>query len=457
MATRAPLPNALWVYGPDGLVGTLHNTDPLSFSYSAAWLATPGAGPIHPEVPLAPGASDVPYVAAFFENLLPEGDQRTVISMREQVSTVFGLLARVGGESAGAFTLVPEGEIPQEPVYQPLSWEQVRVLVHGDGAQSEERAAIERAAQDLPRPRMSMSGAQFKVLLHLDAHGNPARPMGNAPSTHILKPDIQRRDIKAFASSVNEAIVMRAAALCGLPTARVSYQPVAQACLVERYDRVRRMDGSLRRLWQADFCQLLGVQSEVKYEHEGGPGFAACYAALSKSAQPAVDRRHLLRWLVFNLCVGNNDSHAKNLSLLATPQGLRLAPFYDMMCTRIYPGLSNQFAFAVAGESEPGKLTDAHLADLARSLGIGVRYLQKLALEVAQQVADAVPAAAAELKPSLDYKSAVMAERLAQRIKSIAAGTGKRLAGAASGTDAGTDSDGDRDAAQPEAQALPDR
>jgi serine/threonine-protein kinase HipA len=451
MATRAPVPKALWVHGPDGLVGTLHNTDPLSFSYSAAWLATPGATPIHPDLPLATGPSNAPYVAAFFENLLPEGDQRTVISMREQVSSVFGLLARVGGESAGAYTLVPEGEMPQAPVYQPLTWEQVRVLVHDDGAQSKERDAIERAAQDLPRPRMSMSGAQFKVLLYLDEGGNPARPMGNAPSTHILKPDIQRPDIKAFASSVNESIVMRAAASCGLPTAGVSYQAVAQACLVERYDRVRQGDGSLRRLWQADFCQLLGVQSGVKYEHEGGPGFKECYDKLALSAQPAVDRRHLLRWLFFNLCAGNNDSHAKNLSLLATPQGLRLAPFYDMMCTRIYPGLSNQFAFEIAGESEPGKLADTHLAELAKTLGVGVRYLQKLAIEVAQQVALAVPQAAAELMPSLDFNHAVMAERLAQRIKSTATKMGRRFAGA------DADADASADMALPEADALPDQ
>ncbi|KQQ87158.1 hypothetical protein ASF77_16310 [Massilia sp. Leaf139] len=392
-------------------------------------MATPGAAPIHPELPLAGGMLDSPYVAAFFENLLPEGDQRTAISMREQVSTVFGLLARVGGESAGAFTLVPEGETPQAPVYQALSWEQVRVLVHDDGAQSDERKAIERAAQDMPKPRISMSGAQFKMVLYLDAAGNPFRPMGNAPSTHILKPDIQRPDIKAFASSVNEAIVMRVAVLCGLPTAPVTYQTVAQACLVERYDRVRQADGTLRRLWQADFCQLLGVPSGVKYEHEGGPTFKDCYDKLALSVQPAVDRRHLLRWLFFNLCVGNNDSHAKNIALLATPQGLRLAPFYDLMCTRIYPGLSNHFAFAIAGESEPGQLTDAHLAELARSLGVNVRYLQKLALEVAQHVIEALPAAAAEIGSGLDFNNAVMAERLTQRITSIATRMAKRFAG----------------------------
>jgi serine/threonine-protein kinase HipA len=446
---QPPIPNALWVVGPDGLVGTLHHTDPLSFSYHDEWLSTPGAMPIHPDLPLGPGLLDSPYVAAFFENLLPEGDQRSVISMREQVSTVFGMLARVGGESAGAYTLLPEGEMPQPPVYQPLTWEQVRVLVHDDGAHSEERAAIERAAQDMPQPRMSMSGAQFKVLLYLDEAGSPARPMGNAPSTHILKPDIGRSDIKTFASSVNETIVMQTAGRCGLPTACASYQSVAQACLVERYDRMRQPDGSLRRLWQADFCQLLGVQSGAKYEHDGGPGFAQCYALLAMSTKPALDRLTLLRWLFFNLCVGNNDSHAKNLSLLATPGGLRLAPFYDMMCTRMYARLSPHFAFAIGGETEPGRLTHEHIAQLATTLGVGVRYLQKLAVEVAQQVHAAVPLAVADVKPLLPYNDRIMAQRLEQRIQSISKSMGKRFAGAAPDV-----IDADDEAATPD--ALPD-
>jgi len=429
MATRPPIPGALWVYGPEGLIGTLHNTDPLSFSYSDAWLGKLGAEPIHPDVPLRSGTSGTPFIAAIFENLLPEGEQRSVISMREQVSTVFGMLARIGGESAGAFTLLPEGETPQAPVYQQLTWEQVKALIHADAAQAAEREAIEQAAQDLPKPRMSMSGAQFKMLLCLDEQGRPSRPMGNAPSTHILKPDIGRPDVKAFASSVNETIVMRAAALCKLPTAHASYQPIAQACLVERYDRVRQPDGSLRRLWQADMCQLLGVQSDAKYEHEGGPSFKDCYDKLALSARPAPDRLQLLRWLIFNLCVGNNDSHAKNLAMLATPGGLRLAPFYDMMCTRVYPGLSAHFAFSIAGESEPGKLTHVHLAELAKQLGVGVRYLQKLAVDVARQVGPAVVAAAEEIEPHLGYSERVMAERLVLKIHSMAASMGKRFTG----------------------------
>lgn len=53
-------------------------------------------------MPLAAGRTNSPYVEAFFENLLPEGELRNGISMRERVTSVFGLLAKVGGDSAGS-------------------------------------------------------------------------------------------------------------------------------------------------------------------------------------------------------------------------------------------------------------------------------------------------------------------------------------------------------------------
>lgn len=124
MAAPAALPHALWVHGPDGLVGTLYRSEPLAFSYCASWLANAAATPLHPAIPLGEGRIDTPYVAAFFENLLPEGDQRELISLREQVTTVFGLLSRVGGESAGAEVLpvlVPGERVMAERLVQKIT------------------------------------------------------------------------------------------------------------------------------------------------------------------------------------------------------------------------------------------------------------------------------------------------------------------------------------------------
>ena len=90
------------------------------------------------------------------------------------------------------------------------------------------------------------------------------------------------------------------------------------------------------------------------------------------------------------MTLGNHDSHAKNLAMLATSTGLRLAPFYDLMSTRVYAGLGSNFAFSIGGEFEPGKMTGEHLAELSSSLGVVPRYASKLARELAGQVDRAI-------------------------------------------------------------------
>jgi len=425
----AALPTALSVYWSDEHVGTLHRTDPLSFAYARAWLDK-AAAPLHPHIPLAEGTIATPAVHAFFENLLPEADQRRIIGLKHQVSSVFGLLALMGGDTAGAIVLTPEGERPTPPAYQRLTWDQVNALLHADGKFVRERAAIEAeaAAAGMPVPRLSLSGAQLKMLLSIDENGNPWRPMGTSPSTHILKPDIVRTDLKLFASAVNETIVMRAARICELPTARVAYQATTKACLIERYDRYWRDDRALGRLWQADFCQIAGKASDEKYEADGGPTLKECYSIIrSYSVQPAVDLRNFLRWIFFNLYVGNNDCHAKNLSMLAGPEGLRLAPFYDLMSTRVYPGLAANFAFRIGGESEPGKLASPHLASLADELGLPLKYLTR----IASQVKSALPQAVEWVKKDLGPNEAVMAARLQHKIASVTKRMQARLCGEA--------------------------
>jgi serine/threonine-protein kinase HipA len=194
---------------------------------------------------------------------------------------------------------------------------------------------------------------------------------------------------------------------------------VVKACLVERYDRVRRDDGTLARLWQADLCQYAGKPSDVKYEADGGPSFRDCFEILKASSRPGVDQRNALRWLFFNLYVGNNDSHAKNLSMIASAEGLRLAPFYDLMSTRVYSGLGRNFAFSIGGESEPGKIGPAQLAKFAASLKVAPKYLQRIARDMAAQVETAIPKAVEELLPALGPAEKVMAQRLEQKIGSI--------------------------------------
>ena len=411
-------------------VGSLYNEHPLAFSYEQSWLALPDPRPIDPQIPLGPDRVATPYVHAFFENLLPEGDQRKLISMRHHVSSIFGLLLEVGGDTAGSIVLLPYGQVPQPPLYKVMTWEQVDKRLHASPYNDDVPDEEEDDDDDLNRPRISISGAQVKMLLSIGDGGYPLQPMGTTPSTHILKPDMVRPELKIWASAANETIVMRAAQICGMPTARVSYQPIVRACLVERYDRSMTADGTLRRLWQADFCQLAGLTSDTKYETDGGPTFKKCFDILSRhTVMPAHDQRNLLRWLVFNLAVGNNDSHAKNLSILSTLDGLRLAPFYDLMSTRVYNGLGPHFAFSVGGEFNPGKIEKSHLLTLAESLNIAPKYLLKIASETIDRVLAAVPLAVEEVLPHLSHSEKVLAERLQLKILGIAKKMQNRLVG----------------------------
>ncbi|HEX6017565.1 MAG TPA: type II toxin-antitoxin system HipA family toxin [Burkholderiaceae bacterium] len=409
-------PDRLNVYYGSERVGSVHDSAPLAFEYAPGWLSGPHRMTLA-AIALRAGRQATPEVQAFFENLLPEGPLRDYLAAQRKASTLFSLLLEVAGDTAGAFVLVAPGQTPEPPRYKPTSWEAIAAILAKQSASAID--IHERGA------RISLAGAQDKTSIALFDDGVPRLPKGTSPSTHILKPDI-RRLAKVWHTAANEAIVMRAAALAGLPTAEVFYEPHTQACVVRRFDRQQRPDGTLARLVQYDLCQLAGTLSDRKYEKEGGPGLAACADLVRRySTQPAADLRHVVRWVFFNLYVGNNDSHAKNLSIYSLPdQGVTLTPFYDLMCTRLYPGLSPEFAFAIGGEVRPGEMTADNLALQARQLGMQPRFLAQQAADMADRVPGALDQAASEIMPALTPSACALAERLERFVSS----TTKKLA-----------------------------
>src|SRR5690606_22472709 len=155
--------------------------------------------------------------------------------------------------------------------------------------------------------RISLAGAQDKASIAI-FDGMPMLPKGHAPSTHILKPDI-RRLAKVRETAANEAIIMQTAKYCGLKTAEVFYEPETRSCVIERFDRITRDDGTLGRVIQYDLCQLAGTVSDKKYEKEGGPGIEACVRLIRRySHRAALDVQAIVQWLFFNIYTGNNDS-----------------------------------------------------------------------------------------------------------------------------------------------------
>lgn len=329
----------------------------------------------------------------FFANLLPEGRQRQLLARHYGLSADndFDLLAEIGGDCAGAVSVLPEGaEPPPAQGYHPVSRTELRDIV-----ESLPRHPLIAAAAEV---RLSLAGVQAKLPVWYD-NGAFAIPVGG-PSTHILKPPIPDPEGRLGGSVHNEAFVMRLARAAGLPVAAVTIVDLdPQVLLVKRYDRRRDADGRVRRVHQEDFCQALAVAPDRKYESEGGPALADCCSLVRKRVVPAVSAVNaLIDWVIFNYLVGNADAHAKNVSLMLRPEGPLLAPFYDLLCTAAWDGLATKLAMKIGGEARPEWIRAPHWQRFAESCGLTRRLVRDRLRSAAERLPELAPQVRIELE-----------------------------------------------------------
>jgi serine/threonine-protein kinase HipA len=204
----------------------------------------------------------------------------------------------------------------------------------------------------------------------------------------------------------NEAFCMELARRLGIPAAVTAVRKSGGAILVvTRYDRETAEGGAIVRLHQEDFCQALGILPEQKYESEGGPSLVQCFDLLKKhSARPAADQRALLEWVIFNVLIGNADAHAKNLSILLTDKGPRLAPFYDLLSTQVYPGLAGKLAMRIGGENRAGYLQARHWERFAESVFLKRSFVAGSISSLAERIVPAAESVSEEFKNAYDSK-----------------------------------------------------
>lgn len=360
----------LRVYWNSTLVGLLwREKTELSFRYTEGYRSGPGALPLSRHLPLREEVFTTKDTLAFFANLLPEGEIRHKIARRIGVSpeNVFALLAVLGGDCAGAVSVLPPGLQPgTSGRYRPLSSQEL-------ARELEELPAHPLLAGE-EGVRLSLAGAQNKLPIFYD--GNQFFiPEGNYPSSHIIKPAI--RDLEDTVT--NEAFCMNLARAVGLPVPAVQVLEVGgqRVYLVERYDRIPSPTVPMERLHQEDFCQALGIPPEMKYEVEGGPGFKDCFSLVNEwSDEPILDSLLLVNWALFNFLIGNADAHGKNLSFLYGKATIRLAPFYDLLCTAVYPRVNTKFAMNMGGQRDPRYCSASHLAQFAKEIGVELRTVK---------------------------------------------------------------------------------
>jgi len=401
---------SLHVYLNAARVGTLSEGDDLwSFEYDPAWAAATGSFDLAPGLGRArllhaDGGTHRP-VQWYFDNLLPEEALRDTVSKEAglQGDDAFALLAYLGAESTGSLVLLPPGQaLPGQAGLQPL----------GDEALSQRIRNLPRASLSSGAPkRMSVAGAQNKLLV---VYRDDAlwEPVGAEPSTHILKPSHTSDDYPA--SVINEYATMRLADALGLQPPQVFRRYVPEPVyIVQRFDRYIDAAGHTRRRHIIDACQLLDKPRGFKNSAATLATLVACIARCTNRARA---RLGLYRWLVFNVLVANDDNHLKNISFTVGPDGIDLAPPYDLLSTGTY----HTRAFAdhratwpavplmipLPGASTFGDVSRATLLAAAVELGltdrIGARELDRMAL--------ALPKALAALMQQIEKENQQLAQ-----------------------------------------------
>lgn len=393
-------PRRLSVYLDGRPVGTLWAEGTrLRFAYDDAVLGdrTAVVGVL---LPVRAGTFDDPVVRPCFENLLPEGDLRGYLAKAEKVDVgdVVGLLAAFGGECAGALSLWPEGEVPPPtPTYAPCSAAYLRGALAV--VREQEVSVRSSTAQVMKRGRLSLSGAQDKLVLFRrppsgpgDAPDEPLYrvPLRGAPSTVVVK---HAREERFPGLLHNELLCMRLMAAAGVPTADSAVNALDPAVYeTARFDRVLEEHDVVTRLHAEDGCQITGRTSFQKYASTGGPGYQElCTVFRRTGASPAEDAERLLRWAVANLALGNRDAHAKNVTLLHTPAGVRLAPAYDVTCTLVYLDLdAEELPLQFGGQTHAKALSPHALRVAAREFGVTPARAVSVARDTCDRLAVAV-------------------------------------------------------------------
>ncbi len=358
-------------------MGFLNSDDKvqMKFEYSPEWLNRNDTFPISQSLPLTGDFSQGKDDHRFFANLLPEATAREAIcrGLGISIDNDFELLKAIGGECAGALQIIPNGVTNNESRgYQKIETEDLHNAVRS-------RQTFIRLNTG-GKLRLSLAGAQDKWPVYRE-DSVLYWPIENSPSSHILK--FINRDFKGL--NWNEAYSSFLTYRLQLPSVAVSIHDGYS--LSRRYDRPRSASGEIYRLHQEDFCQALGYSSKTKYEKEGGADFKKCVNLLRDiSISPAEDVLHLLRWQILNLLIGNSDGHGKNISILYTREGPRLAPFYDIVCTRIYEGISPDLAFSIGGKADPGHIYKKDWQRFAEALEISPRLVFRLLNEYIRRI-----------------------------------------------------------------------
>lgn len=211
--------------------------------------------------------------------------------------------------------------------------------------------------------KMSISGVQPKLSLKLDRSKGELIPASSG-GEYILKPQISQFPH----TPENENCCMDIARGFGIdapPHCLLPLKDSTLAYVVKRFDRRGQ-----EKIHQENFYQVLGKKDK----------YAGSVEEIGDKLQeistvPGLDTQLFFERVALNFLIGNGDGHFQNYSISHGEDGsLRLAPAYDLVCTKRVISTEEDSALALNGKKNRLVRVDFDL--LARRLDIPeqVRY-----------------------------------------------------------------------------------
>ena len=395
------------------------------FSYDELYIASPTAHAISLSLPLSKKDFDADATKTFFDGLLPEGFTRQCVadSIHASSDDYISILRELGSECLGAIQIIDEDKPSIKTGYIPLTIDEIKDLA---------KEGASKSAEIVVKSHLSLTGASGKVGLYYDqASGKWYKPQGLAPSTHIVK----QSHVRYKNIVLNEQLCLLAAGKLGIEIPE-SFILQAQAGKVNdedvlfatrRFDRdfdndSRIIDGlkTPYRLHQEDFAQALGIKSSDKYEKAGQGYLKRMFDLLQKySSNPIEDSLKLMRRAVYNCIIGNTDNHIKNSSLIYSKDlsSIRLAPFYDVVCTKIYESSTDEMSVSINGKQNINQITRDDLEQEAKNCGLGPKVAMKIYDELYNGIQKTLLDSADELSKIGFTEAQAMAEKILGYVK----------------------------------------
>lgn len=397
------------------------------FAYDGSYTSSPEAHAISLSLPLSKKYFDADATKTFFDGLLPEGFTRQCVadSIHASSEDYISILRELGSECLGAIQIIDEDKPAVKSGYIPLTIEEIKDLA---------KEGASKSAEIVVKSHLSLTGASGKVGLYYDeSSGKWYKPQGAAPSIHIVK----QSHVRYKNIVLNEQLCLLSAQKLGIEIpesfiiqleGKSDDEDVLFA--TRRFDR-NFDDGSSivdglktpYRLHQEDFAQALGIKSVDKYEKAGVAGSAGylkrMFDLLQKhSSNPIEDSLKLWKRAVFNCIIGNTDNHIKNSSLIYSKDlsSIRLAPFYDVVCTKVYESSTDEMSVSINGKQNINQITREDLEQEAKTCGLGSKIAMKIYDELHDSIKKALLDSAEELSKTGFTEAPSMAEKILGKI-----------------------------------------